>query len=84
MTYPESYIFIFLICAVLAIPIGVAVRTLLGMKERVFVPILHGRTASGDTHNYLSMRAIGAPAGQSVPVLPGIDIVQHIQSRRGS
>ena len=50
MTYPESYIFIFVLCAVLAIPIGIAVHTLLGMKERVFVPILRVRTASGDIH----------------------------------
>ena len=62
MTYPESYIFIFVFCAVLVIPIGIAVHTLLAMKERVFVPILRVRTASGDIHSYLSMSTIGAPA----------------------
>jgi hypothetical protein len=84
MTYPESCIFIFVLCAVLAIPIGIAVHTLLAMKERVFVPILRVRTASGDIHSYLSMSTIGAPASQSVPELRCIDTIQHIQSRRGS
>jgi hypothetical protein len=48
MTFPESAFFIFMFSAVLAIPIGIAVRTLLAMKERVFIPILRVRTASGD------------------------------------
>lgn len=84
MTHPGLYIFMFFLCAVLAIPIGIAVRTLLGMKERVFVPILRVRTASGDIHNYLSTSTIGASASQSVPGLRCIDTTQHIQSRRGS
>lgn len=84
MTYPESYIFIFVLCAVLAIPIGIAVHTSLGMKERVFVPILRVRTAAGDIHNYLSTSTIGASASQSVPGLRCIDTTQQIQSRRGS
>ncbi len=86
MTYPESYIFIFVFCAVLVIPIGIAVHTLLAMKERVFVPILRVRTETGDIHpyDYLSTSAIDASASQSVPELRGIDTIQHIQSRRGS
>jgi hypothetical protein len=56
MTFPESAFFIFMISAVLAIPIGIAVRTLLAMKERVFVPILRVRTASGDIQTIVYQR----------------------------
>ena len=47
MIYQDSYIFILVSSVVLAIPVGIALRTLLVMKERVIVPILRMRTKAG-------------------------------------
>lgn len=40
MSYSESYFFICALSLGLAIPFSIAVRTLLGMKHRMIVPIL--------------------------------------------
>jgi hypothetical protein len=76
MTFPESAFFIFMFSAVLAIPIGIAVRTLLAMKERVFIPILRVRTASGDIQTIQRDRRFM----DRVALIPS----HTTQSRRGS
>lgn len=86
MTYLESYIFVFVLSSALAIPIGITVRTLLAMKERLIVPILRVRTATGEIRAMTLQLAPSAHEPISrfrdyVPAIP-VRILQIIPSRR--
>ena len=80
MGYAESYVFVFLLNAALAVPIGVAIKTLLGMEERKVVPILRVRTPKGDVHaiTYKRLQTSRQPIGlvrDYVPATPAKFII---------
>jgi hypothetical protein len=88
MIYPESYIFVFVLNTVLAIPIGISVRTLLAMKERLIVPILRVRTATGEIRaiTFQHTPLVHEPISRFrdyVPAIP-VQIIQIIPPRRRS
>jgi hypothetical protein len=64
MIFPESYFFISVISGTLIVPISIAVRTLLGMKEHVIVPLLRVRTSTGHIHTIIYQR-IPSAAGMT-------------------
>ena len=47
MTFSEPYMFVLAISAVVSIPLVLAIRTLLGTKQHVILPILRLRIANG-------------------------------------
>jgi hypothetical protein len=44
MTFSEPYMFVLAISAVVSIPLVLAIRTLLGTKQHVILPILRERS----------------------------------------
>jgi hypothetical protein len=47
MTFSEPYMFVLAISAVVSIPLVLAIRTLLGTKQHVILPILRLRITNG-------------------------------------
>jgi hypothetical protein len=83
MIYQESYVFVLALSTILAAPIGLAMRTLLVMKERVIVPILRVRTATGDIQaiTYQRVPSVHRPASRFRYYIPATP-AKFTQSRR--
>ena len=52
MTFSEPYMFVLAISALLSIPLGLAIRTLLATKQHVILPIFRLRITNGQAMIY--------------------------------
>ncbi len=57
MTHLDGYFFVLGISLMVAAPLGIAVRNLLALEERVIIPILRVKMASGERQAITCKRA---------------------------
>ncbi len=58
MNLPEAYIFVLVLTALLFIPLGLAIRTLLAAKTHVILPILRLRMTDGRSHPLIHQHSV--------------------------
>ncbi|BCA52872.1 hypothetical protein W02_00120 [Nitrospira sp. KM1] len=68
MTGGESYSYIFLISLLLAVPVRMALRTLLTMNERIIVPVLRIRDPSGECRAITYIRGVVTAKPETRPL----------------